>query len=181
MDDLTAAVSQAVADLDGVATVYLFGSRAKGTARPNSDYDFAVLFNAGVEPLARLNAVGEIQSRLARHFNAPTDVVDLNGSPDILASQVLKYGQPMVCCDERARVHFEVAARRRILDFEPYRGFYITRMLESMAGGNLGTLFISSFRALFRPGLITSPERRERPYQRAKVQRQKDLGRLPCR
>jgi predicted nucleotidyltransferase len=41
---LIGAEQQAFFAAHGVLAVYLFGSRAKGEARPHSDYDLAVLF-----------------------------------------------------------------------------------------------------------------------------------------
>lgn len=44
--DIPKAVKEAVQRVDPSATVILYGSRARGDARPNSDWDFLVLTSA---------------------------------------------------------------------------------------------------------------------------------------
>ena len=60
-----------VPDLKGV---YLFGSRADGSARPDSDFDFAFL-NTGTQ-LSDL-AVHSLRLALATSLDAEVDLVDL--------------------------------------------------------------------------------------------------------
>lgn len=52
MDDeaFLAHVSDCLAGLPGVAAVNLGGSRAQGTHRPDSDWDFAIYYRAGFDP-----------------------------------------------------------------------------------------------------------------------------------
>ena len=52
--ELTSHVEAAVAPLDGIAAVYLFGSVAAGTDTPASDVDLGVLYD--VPPAGRLDA-----------------------------------------------------------------------------------------------------------------------------
>ncbi|MEE8526255.1 MAG: nucleotidyltransferase domain-containing protein [Thermoanaerobaculia bacterium] len=52
MDELERQIRDAVADIPGIAALLLFGSRARGTARPDSDLDLAVLPTAA-EPSGR--------------------------------------------------------------------------------------------------------------------------------
>ncbi len=124
----------AIAGLE-VAAVYLFGSRARSMERPDSDYDIAVLFPDGVDALSRLDLTGIIQDRLSRHLDASADVVDLNGAPDILACQVLCHGRLLVCRNERVRIGYEVALRKRFMDFEHYRRIYTAEMIGQLVRG----------------------------------------------
>ena len=134
MDGLRESAAAAIAGLE-VAAVYLFGSRAKGTARSDSDYDIAVLFPEGIEALSRLDMTALIQDRLSRSLGAAADVIDLNSAPDILAFQVLRYGRLLIRRDEHARIGYEVALRKRYMDFDPYRRLYIARTIGQLARG----------------------------------------------
>jgi predicted nucleotidyltransferase len=48
-EELTAAVKRAVQSIDALAEVYLFGSHARGDARPESDWDFLILLDRPID------------------------------------------------------------------------------------------------------------------------------------
>jgi predicted nucleotidyltransferase len=50
---------QAAAAADGLSLLVLHGSRARGTARPDSDWDFAYLADPGFDPDALLAGLAE--------------------------------------------------------------------------------------------------------------------------
>jgi len=56
-----------------VAKLRLFGSRARGTAKPNSDYDFLVDFTPDTQPT--LLTLGSLQSELSKLLDAPVDLL----------------------------------------------------------------------------------------------------------
>jgi hypothetical protein len=58
MSDLKAAVTGWAADEPLIRRVYLFGSRAKGTARPDSDVDLAILH--GIDPKVATSCASNI-------------------------------------------------------------------------------------------------------------------------
>lgn len=100
----------------GVAVAYLFGSRAEGTARPQSDHDVAVL-------LIRAEPAFDATERLAADLAAPlgtrVDVVDLARADLELRGRVAESGRLLFSADEAARVRFEVDARIRWIEFRP--------------------------------------------------------------
>jgi predicted nucleotidyltransferase len=108
-------VSRVLAD-HGVAVAYLFGSRAKGTARPDSDHDVAVLFAAADPPL---DATVRLAADLGPVLGTSVDVVDLDLATLELRGTVADSGRLLYSSDEIRRVRFEVEARMRWIEFRP--------------------------------------------------------------
>lgn len=102
-----------------ISAVYLFGSRARGDARPTSDTDVALLFADDPPPGLRGMAL-DLADDLQKALRAPVDLVVLNrASPDLI-HRVLRDGILVCEFDRAARVRFEVDARRRYFDLLPY-------------------------------------------------------------
>lgn len=67
-----------------IVAAYLFGSRARGTARESSDVDLAVLLRS--RPVARLsNVAREFEASIERVVRRPVEVVVLNTAPAVAA------------------------------------------------------------------------------------------------
>lgn len=73
----------------GVDALWIYGSEAKGAARPGSDLDLGALFAHRIEPVETLDAAAELSRRLGRDV----DLVDLDRASPILAMQVLRNGR----------------------------------------------------------------------------------------
>ena len=116
----------------GVAAVYLFGSVARGEARPSSDLDVAVLLEPvparGAYDSLRLDLRAELESELGREI----DFVVLNHAPPDLTHRVLRDSVLVVEPDPSARVRFEVRARNEYWDVKPYLDEY--RRTPGVAG-----------------------------------------------
>lgn len=113
---LRAAAAAVMAD-EPVLAVYLFGSRARGTARPDSDVDVAVLLD-GVAADDRL----EVQLRLARLLADRSeigglDLVVLDGAPLPLRGRVVQEGRVVFSADEPARIEHESRTAREFFDY----------------------------------------------------------------
>ena len=106
----------AVLAAHGVAVAYLFGSRAEGTARAESDHDVAVLFT-GKEPA--LDATERLAEDLVVPLGTRVDVVDLARAGLELRGKVADTGRLLFSADETIRVRFEVDARMRWIEFRP--------------------------------------------------------------
>ena len=107
----------------GAIAVYLFGSAARGDARPGSDVDIAVLFDAPPEATLdgpRLTLEGELEAALG----LSVDLVSLNTAPPDLVHRVLRDGIIVFDDDRARRIRFEVARRNEYFDLEPIRRRY---------------------------------------------------------
>lgn len=113
----------------GVASVYLFGSRAQGTSNPLSDYDFAILMNKpGDEPSASL--LSPLYHALYRLFSPlcprqyPNDIIDivfLRRLPLELQMHIMKNGKIIFDDNPSLRANEEARIMLKRADFEPLR------------------------------------------------------------
>ncbi len=104
---------------DGIAAVYLFGSRATGREAKGSDLDVAVLYSTDPEPTLAGLGLG-LAGELERVLGMNVDLVVLNGAPVDLSQRVLHAGSLVVEPDPSARIRFEVRTRNEYWDLEPY-------------------------------------------------------------
>lgn len=102
-----------------VCCAYLFGSAARGQARPASDVDVGVVLR---EPLpATLESMAfDIAGEIERVTGRPADLVVLNRASPDLVHRVLRDGVLLYEGDRRARVAFETRKRAEYFDVLPY-------------------------------------------------------------
>ena len=81
--------------------VYAFGSRAQGTAGPQSDLDLAVLVGGYADPLTLWSLAGD----LADVAGCPVDLLDLRAASTIMQHQVITTGQRWWAGDSQAAVY----------------------------------------------------------------------------
>lgn len=116
----------------GLTSLYRFGSQTKGTARPDSDVDLAVLARDPIPNLQRF----ELAQELAIHLHHDVDLVDLRAASTVMRMQVLSTGTCLAAPNEQARREFEMYAysdyarlneeRKGILDDIRVRGLVYT-------------------------------------------------------
>jgi predicted nucleotidyltransferase len=100
-------------DPRGVAAVYLFGSTARGSARPQSDIDLGILFTE--TPAANIDAQPyDLEAALERLFGRPVGAILLNRAAIDLRSRVLPEGRLIVERNRSLRIAFEVRTRRGV-------------------------------------------------------------------
>lgn len=102
-----------------VVAAWLFGSRARGDERPDSDVDLALLFREPPEP--RLgNEAHELEGRIEDALGLPAQVVVANDAPPDLVHRVLRAGTLLVDRDPLFRALFETKVRNDFFDVEPF-------------------------------------------------------------
>jgi predicted nucleotidyltransferase len=137
---LLAAIARAAASLPEVQAAWLFGSRASGNARPDSDVDIGVLLDDSLAPPEPLSRLRRLIEALATEIAADRiDVVILNDAPPALAFQVLKHGKIALERDRVALHRFRVRTYTRHSDFEPTeRLFREATRRRALAGSGRG-------------------------------------------
>ena len=85
MDDSIPKLSALLAERDDLVLALLFGSRAAGTARPDSDVDLALLGRGPLGTDVKL----EVMRRVGAAFGTAVDVVDLHGTPEPVTGEAL--------------------------------------------------------------------------------------------
>ncbi len=103
---------------EGIVTVYLFGSHARGMARPSSDVDIAVLWESGTSGRLASPAL-VLEGELERELGQPVEVLALNSAPVDLVHRVLRDGRILFEANRSARIAFEVKARNEYFDLLP--------------------------------------------------------------
>ena len=116
LDKLIARLKEYFAKRPEVAVAYLFGSVARGKARPGSDIDIAVLFVEQMSPFDRfektLNIAVELEGLLLREV----DIIDLESADPYFIHQVMLHKILILDKDTQRRVVFEVENRRVFFD-----------------------------------------------------------------
>jgi predicted nucleotidyltransferase len=75
-----------------VLGAWLYGSHARGEARPGSDIDLGVLCDEPLDAVALFDA----SNRLAAHLGAPVDLVDLRRAGGLLRVEATHHGRALL-------------------------------------------------------------------------------------
>lgn len=116
--DLVEGLRAALTDQPDVVAAYLFGSHARGVARPASDVDVAVLFDRPPAPDRRLSLLADLATAAC---GRRPDLVVLNDAPAALAYRVLRDGVLLVASDDVRRIRHHVHTLDRYFDMAPAR------------------------------------------------------------
>jgi uncharacterized protein len=115
MAQLKATLTRLLADEPGLELAYLFGSHARGTARPESDVDVAVRFRQPMTAQQKISLIESIANRLGR----AVDVIDLHDVPEPITGEAIQ-GLRLIGTDE---AHARLLTRHllNVADFLPLR------------------------------------------------------------
>lgn len=125
-DDLEQRLAEYFRNRTDVCAVYLFGSRAEGTERPDSDVDIGLLYFH--PPRATLSDMPfRDEAELGEQLGAPVQLVVMNAAPADLVHQVLRAQRLLLDKDPSFRVRFEVERRNEYFDLKPVLDSYRRR------------------------------------------------------
>lgn len=131
-------IREVVAARPEVLEAYLFGSRARGQARGESDIDVAVYLDAALAGnLAEYAAYLAADLMAALHDNG-IDLVVLNGAPPLLYHRVLRDGIRAHSRDLAATTTREGQAISRYCDYLPFQRKIDAAQTVRIARGEFG-------------------------------------------
>jgi len=124
MPDLDQEILRAVRDLPGISVLVVFGSRARGTQRPDSDLDVAVLPDTP-DSRARRYLQADLAAALAGLApEGRVDVILLDEAPEELRQAIMETGRVLLDRDPEAWKELRVRTMREFGDSEYYRRLY---------------------------------------------------------
>lgn len=112
----------------------LFGSRARGDNKDNSDLDLAFLLNLNF--FKKINVI-ELRIDLINYFSELTefksDIIILNSAKPLLKFQVLKYGEVIYVNDDFNYESYFSKSIREYFDFKYYKEYHYKKMRERLS------------------------------------------------
>jgi predicted nucleotidyltransferase len=123
----------ALVPIDEVRLAYLFGSRARGVARAESDFDIAVLLTPDAAAAERGGTIRRLAAMLGREVSAAyVDLVVLNDAPALLRQRVLRDGVLLVQRSPEDRVRFAVRTIRDYQDGQVRRDWFTRQRIRRL-------------------------------------------------
>lgn len=115
-----------------VTAVYLFGSRARGRHREDSDVDIGLLLLESDGVPAELTRE-RVTVELSRQLRKDVHVVIINAAGEVLLKQILSHGRQILVKDRTMLRRFLMAAMARIAEFGHYQKAFQRGMVKNLA------------------------------------------------
>lgn len=110
-----------------VLLAYLFGSRGRGTAEAESDYDFAVLFEEDADVLCEIKLSVDIAEALKISADL-VDVVALDQADTAIKYRLIKEGRPIYWANRKVRDEWERTTYLRLLELRQLHNLYLRKL-----------------------------------------------------
>lgn len=137
-DPIDNEILEVLGGLRGIDALAIFGSRACGRSRPDSDLDVAVL-TVDINPAARRHLQSDIATALA-HL-APegrVDVVFLDEAPELLRQRIMENGRLLICTAPGLWREWRVRTMREHGDRENVRRLFREAQARRFKEGGIG-------------------------------------------
>jgi predicted nucleotidyltransferase len=126
-------LAAALARIPDVRLGFLFGSRATGRSRADSDFDIAVLLDDAAAREERGRTIRRLGSRLGREVDSTLlDIVILNDAPALLRHRVLRDGALLYQRSPEDRVRFAIETIRDYQDGAYRREQFTKRRIQRL-------------------------------------------------
>jgi len=133
--ELEEALRRGLDSMPEVIFAYLFGSRATGRARADSDIDVAV-YQGGRAGSDHAGLWRKLVTALSKEVAAELlDLVVLDGASVLLRHQVLREGRLLLCRDRDRWAEFFVQTAREYADTARMRELHLRATRERILGG----------------------------------------------
>jgi predicted nucleotidyltransferase len=148
-------IIRATESIPGISVLVVFGSRARGTHRPDSDLDVAVLPDTE-DSRARWRLQSGLAAALADLApEGRVDVVLLDEAPDTLRQRVMETGRILLCRDPEAWKELRVRTMREYGDREWARRLFQEAQFRRLARGELSGRSGKALESLRRAGRLS--------------------------
>lgn len=120
MDPKTASLIPLLARTPHLLFAVLIGSRANGRSRSDSDWDIAVHWQSGIDPLDRIGLTEALRRALASTLGVAdecVDLIDLRSANLAMRATVAEEGQVLAGDETLAWAHFLTRTWRELEDY----------------------------------------------------------------
>jgi predicted nucleotidyltransferase len=155
MESLDEEILKAADDLRDIAVLVVFGSRARGDNRPDSDLDVAVL-PATAGSRARRYLQADLAAALAHLTpDGRVDVILIDEAPEVLRQRIMETGRVLLNRDNEAWKELRVRTMREYGDSESYRRLYIEAQRRRLERGEPSGRSAKAIESLRRVGKLS--------------------------
>ncbi|KKQ35721.1 MAG: polymerase beta domain protein region protein [Candidatus Woesebacteria bacterium GW2011_GWA1_37_7] len=125
-----------------VIALYLYGSYAKKTAKPNSDIDLGIIFDSDYRN--KLNGFDSFgyQANVSKDLGIDVELQDLRSCTLSFAHRVLVEGQLIVANNEKERILFEEEILRKYFDSKPLFDEYYSSLSKITKKGEIHVRYV---------------------------------------
>lgn len=117
-----------------IVACYLYGSRATGKERPDSDADLAFLLDYSVSKTSFSDLKMELYGDISKVVRMELHILIMNEAGELVLGEVLREGIPLFIRDEGAVERFRLRKIPLIAEFTYYTELFRRKLVERYGG-----------------------------------------------